>query len=71
MTSKDIVAWLKKGLGSYLTVLEHPVNEALFKKQEYCGDTEGGFHTEYELDYEALEIEMDKWISQTFGDKNA
>lgn len=62
MKAAQITAWLKEHLGDGRFSHERPY----WIEHDWCGDTEGGFYSEYEIDYEVLEVEMDAWIAQTF-----
>lgn len=61
--AKKIIAWLKSKLGEDYG--NH--NSKFWDSHPYAyGDTEGGFCEAYSVNYEALEIEMDEWIAETF-----
>ena len=62
MKAQTIVAWLKEKLGDGRSDQE----KHIWVEHDWCGDTEGGFYSEYSIDYEALEVEMDAWIKETF-----
>lgn len=62
MKAELIVAWLKEKLGDG----RYDHAKPFWIEHDWCGDTQGGFHSEYEINYEALEVEMDAWIAATF-----
>lgn len=62
LTAKMIVDWLRKSIGEGF-----PLNGNDFViEHDWMGDTLSGFYSEYEINYEALEKEMDEWIKATY-----
>ena len=66
ITSKEIVGWLKTKLG------EDPEDDNFHDSKIWIehrfahGDTFSGFVSDYTINYDELEREMNKWISATF-----
>jgi len=50
---KDMIDLLKKKIGLDL--------EKAIIENDWCGDTETGFHTEYDVDMDALNEEIDRF----------
>lgn len=68
LNAKTIVDWLKMKLGE----VNQPFSNTLWIEDQYAfGDTEAGFSSGYTIDYDALLVEMDKWIADTFEKKEA
>jgi hypothetical protein len=61
MIAKLIVDWLKSKIGDGWC--DRP-DQSLFIEHDMCGDTQSGFHPEYEIDWPAVEKAMDEWISR-------
>ncbi len=63
LSASAIAEWLKKKL-------QDQYKNPLWLENEYAfGDSEIGFSSSYEINFEALGVEMDKWIKETFGEQ--
>jgi hypothetical protein len=62
--TERIIDWLRQKLGDDY----QPISNPMWIEHGYAfGCTETGFSSAYTIDYQALEQEMDRWISETFG----
>ena len=64
-TTKQIIEWLQEQLGDCGPSVDR--DNGLWIVDRYAfGNTEHGFSSDYSLNYDVLEAEMDEWIATEF-----
>jgi hypothetical protein len=61
--TKKLIEMLKGTLGEKG---DYAPDQNLWIENPWCGDTEGGFYSTYEINYDELEKVIDAWIAEQF-----
>ena len=62
--SAELTKWLKKKVGHYNRLCDEPADESVCLERYWCGCTETGFYSEWEINWEELERQMDEFIKE-------